>query len=444
MSTNETIAAIATASGVGSIAIIRLSGENSLIILKKLTNKEHVTLRYATLSKLYNSKSELLDEAICIYFKAPHSFTAEDVVELQCHGGVVVAELILKRVLELGARLAQPGEFSKRAFLNGRIDLSEAEAIAKLIESKSEDAVKILTRQMRGELKEYVYSTREEMLEVLAYCEVSIDYAEEDLPQSLIEQIEEKLNNIKTHLTTTLRVSQSRQGLMQGFKVSIVGKPNVGKSSLLNALLSFNRAIVSDIAGTTRDTIEESVKIGSHLIRLVDTAGIRQTQDSIEKIGIERSIEAIENSEIVIALFDGSRVQDDEDRIILDLIEKYKDEKSVITVTNKSDLKQEFEIENALKLSCKSSVEELVKKLKALMDSQNISDEIMLVSLRQIEAVEKCVEAINETFEPLKNQELEFVSFHINDAIKLLSSISRPYEYDEMLDKMFGSFCLGK
>jgi tRNA modification GTPase len=444
MNVNDTICAIATANGIGSISIVRISGEKALYLITQLSKKDTFTPRHATLTKLYNSQNELLDEVIAIYFKAPFSFTAEDVVEIQCHGGFVVAELILKELLLHNIRLAEPGEFSKRAFLNGRIDLSEAEAIAKLIESQSEDAAKILARQMKGELKEYVNKRRDELLEVLAYCEVSIDYADEDLPQTLLDQIEQKILHVKSQLSSTLRISQSRQGLMQGFKVSIIGKPNVGKSSLLNALLSFNRAIVSDIAGTTRDTIEESVKIGSHLIKLVDTAGIRETGDKIERIGIERSIEAIEQSEIVIALFDGSKEFDDEDKKVIELIEKYKYEKEFIKILNKSDIAQIAKMDDSLHVSCKESVEELITKLKELMDRQNISDEIMLVSLRQIDAISKTISSIDESINPLQDGELEFVSYHIGDAIKHISSISKPYEHDEMLDKMFGSFCLGK
>ena len=318
---NDTISAIATANGIGSIAIIRLSGDKALDIAKQLSKKENFTNRYATLTNIYDKENTLIDESIIIYFKGPHSFTAEDVVEIQCHGGFIVAQSILKATRALGARLATAGEFSKRAFFNGRIDLSEAEAIAQLIEAKSEDAAKILASQMKGSLKKYIEDIRDEIIHIMAYSEVSIDYAEEDLPEDLVLQIKEKLDELKSSLNSTLLASKAREGLMQGFKVAIVGKPNVGKSSLLNRLLNFNRAIVSDIAGTTRDTIEEQVKIGTHLIRIVDTAGIREASDAIEKIGIERSLEAIEQSDIVIGLFDASREIDSEDEQILSLIE---------------------------------------------------------------------------------------------------------------------------
>ncbi len=446
---NDTIAAIATANGVGSISILRLSGERSLSIALKLTQKTQLQPRYATLSSLLHNDGALIDEAIVIYFQAPRSFTGEEVVEFQCHGGYVVAESLLRAVLSEGARLAEPGEFSKRAFLNGRLDLTQAEATAALIEAKSDDAARILARQMKGELRGYIEGIRDSLLEILAYSEVVIDYAEEDLPQDVVDQIEVKLERIKLTLSKTLESSRRRSGLMQGFRVAIIGKPNVGKSSLLNALLDYERAIVSDIAGTTRDTIEEQVRIGTHLIRLVDTAGIRNASDEIERIGIERSIAAIENADVVIALFDASREIDGEDRAIIDLIERYRDEKPFIALLNKSDLVQAFDamvIEhyNPIRLSCKQDTQVLVDALSALMDHENDAEEMMLISQRQISATEKAVHAIDDAYEPLRDGELEFFSFHINAAIRAVASISRPYELDEMFDKMFGQFCLGK
>ncbi len=444
--TDDTICAIATANGIGSIAIIRISGDKALSIATTLTKKEQFSPRYAHLSNVYNADDELIDEAIVLYFQAPFSFTAEDVVEIQCHGGFIVAQSILKACLHAGARLANAGEFSKRAFFNGRIDLSEAEAISQLIEAKSEDAAKILAAQMKGSLKEFIENVRDEIIHILAFSEVTIDYAEEDLPEDLVEQIESKLTQLNKLLTKTLIASKSREGLMQGFRVAIVGKPNVGKSSLLNALLNYNRAIVSDIAGTTRDTIEEQVKIGTHLIRIVDTAGIREASDEIERIGIERSLEAIEQSDIVVALFDSSREADEEDKQIVKLLEENAKDKELIVVRNKIDLetKLDLEIEYDLELNSKDDVSSLITALEKIMDQTNTSDEMMLISSRQIAAVEATIANIQEAFIPLEDQELEIFSFHLNEAVKEIASITRPFENDEMLDKMFGSFCLGK
>jgi len=443
----DTICAIATANGVGSISIVRISGNRALEIVQLLSHRDNFSIRYATLTTIYNNNSELIDEAIVIYFKAPHSFTAEDVVEIQCHGGYIVSQTILKTAIAYGARLATPGEFSKRAFFNGRIDLSEAEAIAQLIEAKSEDAAKILASQMKGSLKDYIEKIRDDIIHILAFSEVSIDYAEEDLPEDLVVQIKDKLNALTLSLEQTLEASKSREGIIQGFKVAIVGKPNVGKSSLLNKLLNYNRAIVSDIAGTTRDTVEEQVKIGSHLIRIVDTAGIRISNDEIEKIGIERSVDALKESDIVIVLFDSSRIYDKEDTQILSLVKQYASNKQVIYVKTKIDLDNKFicdKVEFNMQLNTKESVSLLIEKLKNIMDSSNISDEIMLISQRQVGAVEATLSNIKESFYPLEDQELEIFSFHLNEAVKEMATITRPFENDEMLDKMFGSFCLGK
>ena len=444
--TTDTIAAVATANGIGSIAIVRLSGKDALEIAKKVTKKASLQPRYATLTNLYDTTDALLDEAIVIYFKSPHSFTGEDIVEFQCHGGSVVANMVLKTLYAYGARPAQPGEFSKRAFLNGRIDLSEAEAIAKLIEAKSEDAAKVLARQIKGELKEYIERVRDDIIDILAHSEVSIDYAEEDLPDDLIARIEQKLKNLSASLQKTLQASRRREGLMQGFKVAIVGKPNVGKSSLLNALLNYDRAIVSDIAGTTRDTIEEQVRIGTHLIRIVDTAGIREASDEIERIGIQRSLDAILQSDIVIALFDNSKPFDDEDKKILELIKKHAQDKEKIFVKNKIDLQSQLKLDIAfdVELNTKDDVSKLVAKLAEILDSNNNSDEVMLISQRQIGAIERSISSIEEAFVPLQTQELEIFSFCLNEAVKALNSITRPFDNDEMLDKMFLSFCLGK
>ncbi|MHC3995460.1 tRNA uridine-5-carboxymethylaminomethyl(34) synthesis GTPase MnmE [Thiomicrolovo sp. ZZH C-3] len=446
---NDTIAAIATAHGIGSIAIIRISGEEATAIASKLTGQRPLEDRRAHLYPLYNPQHELIDEAIVLFFRGPRSFTGEDVVELQCHGGQIVAEEVLKAALAGGARLATPGEFSRRAFHNGRIDLTEAEAIARLIEARSEDAAKILAKQMKGSLRTFVEGNRDALLEILAYSEVSIDYAEEDLPQDLIDQIVKKLESIAAALRRTLASSERRRGLMQGFKVAIIGKPNVGKSSLLNSLLDYNRAIVSDIAGTTRDTIEEQVRIGSHLIRMVDTAGIREAGDEIERIGIERSIEAVSESDIVIALFDGSRALDGEDKAILSLMEEHKDAREFIAVLNKTDLPQRFDETplkgyTPLRMSCKQDTSVLIEALQSRMDRQNVSEETMLISQRQTDAVKGALIAIENAFMPLEEQELELFSFHVGEAIQSLASITRPFDNEEMLDKMFGSFCLGK
>jgi tRNA modification GTPase len=443
---NDTIVAIATANGIGSISIVRLSGDEALNIALKISHKESLTPRFATLCSLYNQHNEVLDEALILYFKNPFSFTGEDIVEFQCHGGLAISSMIVEVAIQAGARLATPGEFSKRAFLNGKMDLTKAEAIAKIIEARSEDAVKLLAKQLKGELTFFVEDIRKDLLFMLAYTEVNIDYAEEDLPHDIYTQIEIKLHSIQDKLQNTLEASKRREGLIEGFKVAIVGKPNVGKSSLLNKLLNTNRAIISDIAGTTRDTIEESVKIGTHLIKIVDTAGIRQSEDVIEKIGIEKSLEAINEADIIVALFDNSHVLNEEDKTILSLLEQTT-QKEKILVLNKCDLANQFDtsvLENYIALSTKESITPLLNTLEKILDANTHSDDMTLISKRQIMAVEQTLNHIVQASNPLQTGELEFFAYHINEALENISNITRPYEHNQMLDVMFGEFCLGK
>lgn len=445
---HNSIAAIATAHGVSSISIIRVSGEAALTIAHKISHLDKIIPRHAHLTSLYNAQDDLIDHAIMIYFAAPHSFTGEEIVEFQCHGGMIVAQEILDTILSHGVRLAEPGEFSKRAFLNGKIDLTEAEAISKLIEAKSVDAAKILAKQMKGELKVFVDESREALLRSLAYSEVMIDYAEEDIPDDIMESIVSQLDTLTEKIEQIVEASHRRRGLIEGFKVAIIGKPNVGKSSLLNALLSYDRAIVSDIAGTTRDTIEEQVRIGSHIIRLVDTAGIRESEDTIEKIGIERSLSSVEDADVIVALFDYSRPFDSEDEKIFSILEALED-KHIIVALNKSDLEHVLVIDrlhkyDTIEVSAKKAFVKLTEKLETLFDSIGEGEELMLISARQIEAVTKAKNAILEAKTPLLEGELEFFSYHLQEAVKSISSISKPYDSEEILDKMFGEFCLGK
>jgi len=405
--------------------------------------------RNAQLCTLYDAENSLIDEAIVIYFQNPRSYTGEDVVELQSHGGTVTADRIITTALAYGARIATPGEFTKRAVMHGKMDLTQAEAAAKLIESKSVDAAKILSRQLKGELKQFVDELRDKLVEILAYIEVNIDYAEEDLPQSLQEQIAQKLDYIGQVLTKTLQASRSREGLLEGFKVAIIGKPNVGKSSLLNALLHYERAIISEIAGTTRDTIEEEIRIGTHLVRIVDTAGIRDSGDVIEKIGIERSLKAIESADIVVALFDASRPLDSNDTEIIALLERFIEEKEVIVLLNKADLPLEIEKErlnlfHPITISTKEDVTAVVDAIAGILDTKNAEDETVLISKRQVDAAQKAYDAIKRAHALLESGELELFAYEVNDAIEAIASITHAFERDEILDQMFGNFCLGK
>lgn len=443
---NSTIVAISTSLGGGAVGIVRLSGERSLEIIKTLSKKPTFTPRYATLTTLYDRDDELLDEVIVIYFKAPHSYTKEDVVEIQCHGGNMMVRRILEEVLHLGARLAEGGEFTKRAFLNGRLDLSQAQAVSKIIEAKSIQAQKTLIKQLKGELSVFVEQSRESLYEVLAYSEVMIDYSDEDIPWDTLNKLHQKIDSLYERLEKILLHSRSRIGIFEGFSLCIVGKPNVGKSSLLNALLLCDRAIISNIAGTTRDTIEEIVNIGSTQVRLIDTAGIRESDDEIENIGIAKSKEAIEKSDIVLAVFDSSREFDGEDEEIIDLL-KTQSQKRIVTVFNKSDLPQKTS--NALPYPSFSlsaynkETDELMKYLQSVLEESD-SSEIILSGSNQIQSIEQTLTSLSESKKMLDSGCLELFSYNVRDAIESLGKITKPYDGADLLDKMFSEFCLGK
>lgn len=443
---NDTIVAISTANGVGAVSIIRVSGKEALDISLKLLKTNKLTPRYATLLKIYSLDNELIDRGIIIYFKSPKSFTGEDIVEFQTHGGFLISNLIIDELLKAGARLAQPGEFSKRAFLNDKMDLAKASSIQSLITARSKDALKILTYQMQGLLSKFVESLRGELVKTLAYTEVCIDYAEEDLPTDILEKINTLLSKNYKKLDEIVTISKQRKGLIEGFKVAIIGKPNVGKSSILNALLSYDRAIISNEAGTTRDSIEESLMLGSHLVRIIDTAGIREGVSNIEKIGIETAIKKANEADIILAVFDSSAKFDDEDKVILEICTGLeKNDKKIFYILNKSDLIQKFDkkLNKPLKISAKEGIRLVTDELKNYLDTKNY-DGIMLTATYQINAVNSAKEAILRAKNLLNENELELFAYEINSAISEISSITRPFERTEILDEMFSSFCLGK
>ncbi|EAH5373022.1 tRNA uridine-5-carboxymethylaminomethyl(34) synthesis GTPase MnmE [Campylobacter jejuni] len=441
---SDTIAAIATAHGVGSISIVRLSGERALEFALKLSHKTKLTPRHATFTKLFNQNNEIIDEAIMIYFKAPYSFTGEDIVEFQTHGGFSVSEVLLEELVSLGARLALAGEFSKRACLNGKMTPLKALNIQDLILSKSALAAKIIARNMQGNLGELLEKIRTDLVKTLAFVETSIDYADDDLPSDLLEQISTMCEENSKILKEIYTLSQSKKGLIEGFKIAIVGKPNVGKSSLLNALLSYERAIVSDIAGTTRDTIEESFKLGTHLLRIIDTAGIRESKDVIEQIGVALSKKSLEDADIILAVFDASRVQDKEDGKIFELLANT--DKKIFWILNKSDLENVFkntQNKNFIKLSAQKDITLLKEELQNYLNSFD-SEGIMVSSLDLINACKISSEAIFRAKGLLEESSLELFAFELNLAINELARFAKDFQRDEILDEMFGNFCLGK
>lgn len=441
---SDTIAAIATAHGVGSISIVRLSGERALEFALKLSHKTKLIPRHATFTKLFNQNNEIIDEAIMIYFKTPYSFTGEDIVEFQTHGGFSVSEVLLEELVSLGARLALAGEFSKRACLNGKMTPLKALNIQDLILSKSALAAKIIARNMQGNLGELLEKIRTDLVKTLAFVETSIDYADDDLPSDLLEQISTMCEENSKILKEIYTLSQSKKGLIEGFKITIVGKPNVGKSSLLNALLSYERAIVSDIAGTTRDTIEESFKLGTHLLRIIDTAGIRESKDTIEQIGVALSKKSLEDADIILAVFDASRVQDKEDGKIFELLANT--DKKIFWILNKSDLENVFkntQNKNFIKLSAQKDITLLKEELQNYLNSFD-SEGIMVSSLDLINACKISSEAIFRAKGLLEESSLELFAFELNLAINELARFTKDFQRDEILDEMFGNFCLGK
>ncbi|EOG4463845.1 tRNA uridine-5-carboxymethylaminomethyl(34) synthesis GTPase MnmE [Campylobacter jejuni] len=441
---SDTIAAIATAHGVGSISIVRLSGERALEFALKLSHKTKLIPRHATFTKLFNQNNEIIDEAIMIYFKTPYSFTGEDIVEFQTHGGFSVSEVLLEELVSLGARLALAGEFSKRACLNGKMTPLKALNIQDLILSKSALAAKIIARNMQGNLGELLEKIRTDLVKTLAFVETSIDYADDDLPSDLLEQISTMCEENSKILKEIYTLSQSKKGLIEGFKIAIVGKPNVGKSSLLNALLSYERAIVSDIAGTTRDTIEESFKLGTHLLRIIDTAGIRESKDTIEQIGVALSKKSLEDADIILAVFDASRVQDKEDGKIFDLLANT--DKKIFWILNKSDLENVFkntQNKNFIKLSAQKDITLLKEELQNYLNSFD-SEGIMVSSLDLINACKISSEAIFRAKGLLEESSLELFAFELNLAVNELARFTKDFQRDEILDEMFGNFCLGK
>ncbi|KAA6230795.1 tRNA uridine-5-carboxymethylaminomethyl(34) synthesis GTPase MnmE [Campylobacter sp. LR291e] len=441
---NETIAAISTSHGISSISIVRLSGDNALSIALKLTHKTNLKERYATLCKLYDENNDFIDEAIVLYFKAPFSFSGEDIVEFQVHGGVSVSEVVLENLITLGARLARPGEFSKRACLNGKMSILKALNIQDLIFAKSSFAAKIIARNLEGKLGLLLEKIRQDLVKTLAFVETSIDYADDDLPKDLLNQIQAMCKENADILNEIYTISQSKKGLIDGFKVAIVGKPNVGKSSLLNAFLSYERAIVSQVPGTTRDRVEESFCLDGFLLRIIDTAGIRNSDDLIENKGIELSKKSIDEADIIIALFDYNSYLSKEDENLYELLKD--NSKKIFWVLNKCDLKQNFKTFKNLdfiKISTKHDINALKNALVTYLKSLD-SNGVIVHSLYVINALKSASEAILRAKNLINEENLELFAFELNLAIQEIAKFTKDFNSDEILDEMFSNFCLGK
>ncbi len=462
---SDTIAAIATALGNSGISIIRISGDESFDIIKKIFKSKNEsfdvdkvkthTIHYGTIA----DNDKVVDEVLVSFMKAPNTYTTEDIAEINCHGGIIVTKKILELCFKNGARPAKPGEFTERAFLNGRIDLSQAEAVIEVINAKNKNALNTAVGQLRGNISEKIKDLRERILYHIAFIESVLDDPEHLSFDGYDKKLTEDLEDIKLQLSSLLSNAENGRMITEGIKTVILGKPNAGKSSFLNALMGEDRAIVTDIEGTTRDTLEETINLAGISLNLVDTAGIRETEDIIEKIGIEKAISASEDADLIIYIVDGSKHIDNNDKIILNMI---KDKKSIILV-NKIDLdvdnsinvivKEDIlkEIENAviLDISAKEfiGIDKFTEVIKGMFFKGDIkyNDEVYITSLRQKTNLEKALTSIENVMEARDSGMPEdFYSIDLSVAYEELGFIIGESVEDDLVDKIFREFCTGK
>ena len=454
----STIAAISTAPGNAGIGIIRLSGDDCFKILQKIfkpKNKGEIkgyTIKYGNIVKSEND--EIIDEVLVSYFIAPKSYTKENMCEINSHGGIVVENQILEECLKNGAVLAEPGEFTKRAFMNGRIDLSQAEAVIDIINSKTEKEMMVAQRHLEGSLSKKIKDIQGEILNLMADIEASIDYPEYDIEETTNKKINDTLNSVEEKLLKLKNSFENGKILKEGIKTAIIGKPNVGKSSLLNLILGENRAIVSDIEGTTRDTIEEYINIKGIPLKIVDTAGIRKTNDEVEKIGVERSINNISNAELIIALFDDSRTFDDQDQKILDLIEG----KKTIILINKIDLGKNLIKENEKLKKFKNNIiefstinetglDKLYNKIEELfkLNEFDCENTEILTNNRHKQQILYALEDVAKGRESLEtHMPVDITAICLKDILERLAEITGENVSEDIINEIFKKFCLGK
>ena len=454
----STIASISTAPGIGGIGIIRMSGEKCFEILNKIfypkNNYNIEDIKGYTIKYGHIKESEkIIDEVLVSFFKAPHSYTAENMCEINSHGGIVVMRRILDLCLKNGAELAQPGEFTKRAFLNGRMDLSQAEAVIDIINAKSDIEAKEGIKQLEGFLAQEIAKIKQKILDLMTNIEVSIDYPEYDVEELLDNEIAEKLGNIKNELKKLEKSFHNGKIIKEGIKTAIIGKPNAGKSSLLNAILKEDRAIVTEYEGTTRDTIEEFVNINGIPLKLIDTAGIRDTENEIEKIGIEKSKKIAKEADLCIVIIDSSKNIEKEDEEILKSVDCNKS----IVVLNKSDLgsviDKNIELLNrfkyvinisALKRDGINDLYDTINKMFNLNEI-NLDNEIVITNKRHRNIIKKAITNVEKAEESLKNgMPIDIVAISIKDILSNLGEITGDEASEEIIDEIFARFCLGK
>ena len=453
----ETIAAISTAPGLGGIGIIRITGDKAFEILLKIFKStkvkkiEDIVPNTIIYGKIYDD-SRMVDEVLVSFFKSPNSYTKEDLVEINTHGGSIVMKEILNLVLKKGAMLAEPGEFTKRAFLNGRIDLTQVESIATILNAKSEEELRISGELLQGKLYNKVVNIKEKLMDILMHLEVNIDYPEYDTDEKETEEIVSTVTDILKDLKRFEATFDVGSKIKDGIKVSIIGRPNAGKSSLLNNLLNKERAIVTEIEGTTRDSIEEDLNINGINIKIIDTAGIRETDEKVEKIGIERAITIAEKSDLIIAIFDISKPFNENDMKILDIMSK----KESLILLNKYDLVKDIELPEEIKNTRKEYIytsmlekkgtedviEWITKKTESLKINKN--NDIIIIHERQKKVITDVIEMIEQILKDLEIIPIDMVSENIRDVINKINELTGENVKEEVLNEIFKNFCLGK
>ena len=452
----DTIAAISTPRGEGGIGIIRISGDKSFEILDRIFNTKNPNRDLGFYKFNYgfiHDNGKIVDEVMAVRMKAPKTYTCEDVVEINCHGGHLISEKVLELVLKNGARHAEQGEFTKRAFMNGRIDLSQAEAVMDIIHGKTEKSISLSLEQLRGDLRDKIASFKKALLDVTAHVNVVLDYPEEGIDDPLPSNLRENLENVYAEADRLISSYDKGKKIKEGIKTVIAGKPNVGKSTLLNSLLKEERAIVTHIPGTTRDVIEEIINIKGIPLVLTDTAGIRKTEDIVENIGVEKSKKFIENADLVLLVLDASRELESEDREVIEEIQNHN--KKTIVLLNKIDLErkielEEFNLENILEISAKDNIgiEDMEERIYSYIVEENVEDsseKLIITNIRHKTALEKTKDAIRNIFETIDAEmPMDLISVDLKEALDSLSEITGEISSEDILDHVFGNFCVGK
>lgn len=452
----DTIAAISTPKGEGGIGIIRISGDKSFEILNKIFRKKNPNSNLGFSKFNYGfiyDEDKVIDEVMVVRLKGPKTYTCEDIVEINCHGGNFITEKILEIVLKNGARHAEAGEFTKRAFMNGRIDLSQAEAVIDLIQGKTEKSISLSIEQLRGDLKEKIKNFKKALLDVTAHVNVVLDYPEEGIDDPLPENLRKNLEKVYEEANNLIETYDKGKKIKEGIKTVIVGKPNVGKSTLLNALLREERAIVTHIAGTTRDVIEEIINIKGIPLVLVDTAGIRKTKDIVENIGVEKSKKFIEKADLVLLVLDVSHEIEEEDKEVIKSIKE--NNKQVIILLNKIDLERkldisEYNFENIVEISArdKLGIEKMEEKIYSyIVDEkiENSSEKLIITNIRHKTALEKTKNSIKSIFDTIDSGlPMDLISVDLKEALDSLSEITGEISSEDILDHVFSNFCVGK